>query len=357
MQLSKHNFSLAAGLTLIVIATAITASIASTDRAQSDANPNNSRAYLHSYNLDSTGLAIEGYCPVSYFTQRKAVMGNPGHTSTYNGVDYRFASRSAKRAFDQNPERYTPAYGGWCAYGMAIENKFPIDPTNFKIVDGRLLRLPAQHATSTRVERWNQNDESRARSQRADRLLEDRSPADPKTTQPLSPPGRRVRTRPAGRFHRAQHQPRHQGATPCPRPPTSSPPFTAQNLHAPRCRRARTPGTARDPEACLARLHRPTRGGETATSSSRGANRHRAPSSPAKWAERARLPAYEGTLGVHRQPHQRPLRVRVARRRTATGSARTATSTGSSTTTGLMRRRDMSANDVTIQEADRRYTA
>lgn len=158
MQLSKHNLYFAAALALAVIATAITASMAAIETAQSDTNPNNSRAYLHSYNLNSTGLAIEGYCPVSYFTDHKAVLGNPGHTSTYNGVDYRFASPSAKRTFDQNPERYLPAYGGWCAFGMAIQDKFPVDPTNFKIVDGRLM-LFLRNTNVDAQARWNQGDE------------------------------------------------------------------------------------------------------------------------------------------------------------------------------------------------------
>lgn len=158
MRLYKHNFFFAGGLILVVLTTAITSSMATIETVQSDANPNNSRAYLHSYNLNSTGLAIEGYCPVSYFTDHKAVLGHPGHTSTYNGVDYRFASLSAKRTFDQNPERYIPAYGGWCAFGMAIQDKFPVDPTNFKIINGRLM-LFLRNANVDARERWNQGDE------------------------------------------------------------------------------------------------------------------------------------------------------------------------------------------------------
>lgn len=117
-----------------------------------------SRAYLHSYNLDSSGLALEGYCPVSYFTQNAAMPGDPEFKSTFNDVDYHFASAEAKRTFDRNPEKYIPAFGGWCAFGMAIEDKFPIDPTNFKIVNGRLyvfLRNPKIDA----LEKWNQGDQ------------------------------------------------------------------------------------------------------------------------------------------------------------------------------------------------------
>jgi YHS domain-containing protein len=156
MKLTKNNIVTATALCLIILGTAVTVATAG---AASDRNPNNSRAYLHSYNINSTGLAIEGYCPVTYFTDNKAVPGNPGLTATHNGVDYRFASQSAKQAFESNPEHYIPAYGGWCAFGMAIQDKFPVDPTNFKIVDGRLM-LFLRNVNLDARERWNQGDEA-----------------------------------------------------------------------------------------------------------------------------------------------------------------------------------------------------
>ena len=78
-----------------------------------------SKAYLHHYNLPSSGLAIEGYCPVAYFTVDRPVRGDERFQSTYRDVSYRFASAEAKRLFDANPDRYLPAFGGWCAFGMA----------------------------------------------------------------------------------------------------------------------------------------------------------------------------------------------------------------------------------------------
>lgn len=117
-----------------------------------------SRAYLHGYNLPSSGLALEGYCPVAYFAVNKPVKGKPQHASTHNGVTYHFVSADAKRAFDAEPEKYIPAFGGWCAFGMAVQDKFPVDPRNFKIVDGRLL-LFLKNPDVDAVELWNQGDE------------------------------------------------------------------------------------------------------------------------------------------------------------------------------------------------------
>ena len=117
-----------------------------------------SRAYLHSYNIPSSGLALEGYCPVAYFAVNKPVRGKPEYASTYNNVTYHFVSADAKQAFDDDPEKYIPAYGGWCAFGMAKQDKFPVDPTNFKIVDGRLLVFLKNVNVDAR-ELWNDGNE------------------------------------------------------------------------------------------------------------------------------------------------------------------------------------------------------
>lgn len=67
-----------------------------------------SRAYLHSYNLDNSGLAIEGYCPVTYQTHGVARLESAEYASTYNGVDYQFVSAAAKHMFDDAPREVHP---------------------------------------------------------------------------------------------------------------------------------------------------------------------------------------------------------------------------------------------------------
>ena len=121
-------------ITLLGLALAVTATAASRQNKTHE-----SRAYLNSYNLPSSGVALEGYCPVAYFLADKAIKGSLEYASEYNGVTYYFVSADAKKLFDADPDKYVPAYGGWCAFGMAVQDKFPVDPTNFKIVDGRLL--------------------------------------------------------------------------------------------------------------------------------------------------------------------------------------------------------------------------
>lgn len=125
-----------------------------------------SRAYLHSNNLPSSGLALEGYCPVAYFAVNKPVRGKAEFTSTFEDVTYRFVSADAKKAFDADPEKYVPAFGGWCAFGMAVSDKFPVDPTNFKIVNGKLLVFLQNRNVDAR-KLWNDGNERELMSKAA----------------------------------------------------------------------------------------------------------------------------------------------------------------------------------------------
>ncbi len=96
--------------------------------------------------VDSSGLAIQGYDPVAYFTQGKAVKGDPRFRSTWHGAVYQFASADDKAMFDTTPARYEPQFGGYCAYAASIDTVSPIDPDFWEIVDGRLILQHNQRA-------------------------------------------------------------------------------------------------------------------------------------------------------------------------------------------------------------------
>lgn len=93
---------------------------------------------LAQYNVSDGALAITGHDPVAYFEVGKAEAGKPEFASLYRGVSYRFASAERRAKFAAAPEKYAPAYGGWCATAMAEGRKVEIDPANFKVTDGRL---------------------------------------------------------------------------------------------------------------------------------------------------------------------------------------------------------------------------
>ena len=89
-------------------------------------------------NVDSSGLALKGYDPVAYFTEKKPVAGKPEFTAPHDGATYRFASAANRDAFAAAPEKYAPQYGGYCAFGMAAGYKAPIEPDAWTVVDGKL---------------------------------------------------------------------------------------------------------------------------------------------------------------------------------------------------------------------------
>jgi YHS domain-containing protein len=90
-------------------------------------------------NLDKSGLAVQGYDPVAFFTDGKPVKGAPQFTSNLKGATYYFASAEHKAAFEKDSAKYEPQFGGYCAYGVSKGKTVPIEVDAFQIVDGRLL--------------------------------------------------------------------------------------------------------------------------------------------------------------------------------------------------------------------------
>lgn len=86
----------------------------------------------------SGGIAINGYDPVAYFTEGKAVAGDPAITSDWNGVLLQFASAANKATYDADPETYAPQYGGYCAFAVSKGATAPTDPEAWTIHDGKL---------------------------------------------------------------------------------------------------------------------------------------------------------------------------------------------------------------------------
>jgi YHS domain-containing protein len=114
-------------------------------------------------NDHSLSPELGGHCPVAYFALDKPMAGDSRFASTHEGKLYYFVSAEAKNEFDRHPEKYLPAYGGLCAFGMSIDKEFPACPTNFKIIDGKLhLFLKTDDTDAKRL--WETEDESKCLS-------------------------------------------------------------------------------------------------------------------------------------------------------------------------------------------------
>ena len=77
---------------------------------------------------------------------------------TYKGVTYQFATPANLAKFKTTPDRYEPAFGGWCAYAMGeTGEKVKIDPETFKVLDGKLYLFYNFWGSNT-LTNWNKNE-------------------------------------------------------------------------------------------------------------------------------------------------------------------------------------------------------
>ncbi len=84
------------------------------------------------------GIAINGYDPVTYFTESRPVEGDPLIRSDWMGAKIQFANTEHKAMFDADPEKYAPKYGGYCAYAVSKGYTATTDPTAWTIYEDRL---------------------------------------------------------------------------------------------------------------------------------------------------------------------------------------------------------------------------
>jgi len=123
---------------------------------------------------DST-VGVGGYDLVSYHSAEKPQRGNGNHVVTHDGVAYLFASEANKETFAAAPDKYLPAFGGWCAYGIAVEKKFVGDPDVWEIVDGRLYL----NLDNKVQKKWREDIRGNiAKAVRNWKQIRDRSPSD-----------------------------------------------------------------------------------------------------------------------------------------------------------------------------------
>ena len=83
-------------------------------------------------------MAVKGTDVVAYFTDAKPVKGSPEFSYKWRGATWQFASAEHLAMFKENPEKYAPQYGGYCAYAISKNTTASITPKNWKIVDGKL---------------------------------------------------------------------------------------------------------------------------------------------------------------------------------------------------------------------------
>jgi YHS domain-containing protein len=83
--------------------------------------------------------AIDGFDPVAFHTEGRALQGSEEIVADYRGATWRFASAAHKELFLGSPEQYVPQYGGYCAFAMANGYTARTDPHTWTVENGRLF--------------------------------------------------------------------------------------------------------------------------------------------------------------------------------------------------------------------------
>lgn len=89
-------------------------------------------------NVDDSKIALQGYSPVSYMDLGLAQRGNRAFKAEHGGINYYFTDKGQQTAFEANPQKYLPEYGGFCAFGIYAGAKFRTDPNKFLVAKGKL---------------------------------------------------------------------------------------------------------------------------------------------------------------------------------------------------------------------------
>ena len=89
-------------------------------------------------NTDVNDVAVKGYDVVSYQQKSGPKKGKAKYLASHDDAIYYFYSADNRDAFKADPEKYAPAFGGYCAMGVALNKKLDVDPLAYRLVDGTL---------------------------------------------------------------------------------------------------------------------------------------------------------------------------------------------------------------------------
>jgi YHS domain-containing protein len=135
-----------------VLVTAVALLLSSAVLAQAD-----EAARRRNFNTEN-GIALREFDPVSYFSSSRPLKGNSKFYANYKGITYYFANAANVEEFKKSPDKYEPAYGGWCAYTVAISGeRVKINPVTYKIIDGK-LHLFYNYNSDNRLLKWNKDE-------------------------------------------------------------------------------------------------------------------------------------------------------------------------------------------------------
>ena len=100
------------------------------------------------------GKALKGCDPVGVYNGI-ASLGDENITSFYKDAIYQFTSSENKNAFDKNPGKYAPKYGGFCSIAMGEGSMVEANSHSSLVQDGELHVFYKDEAEDTQDE-WKE---------------------------------------------------------------------------------------------------------------------------------------------------------------------------------------------------------
>lgn len=93
-----------------------------------------------------SGLAIEGFDPVAYFTDSQATQGVADFEASDSGAVWRFRNEGNRASFIAHPEIYAPQFGGYDPIDLGRGVTYAGNP-RFWVVTGQRLYLFGREET------------------------------------------------------------------------------------------------------------------------------------------------------------------------------------------------------------------
>ncbi|MFT6866368.1 MAG: YHS domain-containing protein [Cyclobacteriaceae bacterium] len=90
------------------------------------------------YACSSDEIAFYGNDLITYY-DGKPVKGNPEYLLDYEGLKLQFVNKVNLEKFKKDPQKYLPAYGGWCAIALTSGALVQPDFNHFKVENGELM--------------------------------------------------------------------------------------------------------------------------------------------------------------------------------------------------------------------------
>lgn len=93
-----------------------------------------------------SGLAIEGFDPVAYFTDAAATQGRPEFEAAGSGVVWRFRNEGNRASFVAHPEIYGPQFGGYDPTDLVRGVTCAGNPRFWVVIGNRLYLFNREHS-------------------------------------------------------------------------------------------------------------------------------------------------------------------------------------------------------------------